>query len=289
VQLGETDLRQVARRLNVDPDELLLANPQIKDPFALSPGQAIYLPLGQEPASLTQESDRPAQEVERCIPPHRESSGKRCKFFVYDSEEPTWVGNVWVPAIYADAAFRPGAYVIPSGKTIADMLSTLLSTYAEKGCDCTEGIQFWSHGSPANGMSITGDGDLEADDFNISGLTEFGDGPTSSPGYRAWHDSLTLKQRRLVLLRRTICDEDSEVYYRSCQGFQQKSGQEFAKASASFWRCNVAGHTKLIGLSQPGKKVLAPCQEPYWSETEGIEEEGKKGKTKNDFAHVKPR
>jgi Domain of unknown function (DUF4157)/LysM domain len=50
VQQGETDLKQVARRLNVDPDELLLANPQIKDPTTLSPGQPIYLPLAQEPA-----------------------------------------------------------------------------------------------------------------------------------------------------------------------------------------------------------------------------------------------
>ena len=45
VQLGETTLQQVARRLNVDPNELLAANPQIKDPSRLSPGQTIYQPL----------------------------------------------------------------------------------------------------------------------------------------------------------------------------------------------------------------------------------------------------
>ena len=53
VQVGETTLQQVARRLNVDPDDLLLANPQIKDPFKLSPGQDIYMPLPQPAAPST--------------------------------------------------------------------------------------------------------------------------------------------------------------------------------------------------------------------------------------------
>ena len=47
VQIGETDLRQVARRLSVDPDELLLANPEISDPSRLKPGQVIYRPVNQ--------------------------------------------------------------------------------------------------------------------------------------------------------------------------------------------------------------------------------------------------
>lgn len=47
VQLGETNVQQVARRLNVDPDDLLLANPQVKDPFKLTAGQTMYLPLDQ--------------------------------------------------------------------------------------------------------------------------------------------------------------------------------------------------------------------------------------------------
>lgn len=47
VQPGETNLQQIAKRLNLDPDELWLANPQIKDPSALSAGQPIYLPVSQ--------------------------------------------------------------------------------------------------------------------------------------------------------------------------------------------------------------------------------------------------
>jgi hypothetical protein len=48
VQLGETNLTQVASRLKIDPDDLLLANPQIKDPSKLSPGQALQLPVDED-------------------------------------------------------------------------------------------------------------------------------------------------------------------------------------------------------------------------------------------------
>jgi hypothetical protein len=44
VRLGESNLGQVADRLGVDKDDLLLANPQIKDPSKLMVGQDIHLP-----------------------------------------------------------------------------------------------------------------------------------------------------------------------------------------------------------------------------------------------------
>jgi hypothetical protein len=44
VQLGENDLGQVASRLGVDKNDLLAANPQIKDPSKLTAGQDINLP-----------------------------------------------------------------------------------------------------------------------------------------------------------------------------------------------------------------------------------------------------
>ncbi|NJO12676.1 MAG: hypothetical protein HC872_03510 [Gammaproteobacteria bacterium] len=91
------------------------------------------------------------------------------------------------------------------------------------------------------------------------------------PGYREWSDKLTTRQRRLVLLRRTLCDADAEIYYRSCSGFQGKTGKDFAKVSADFWRSEVVGHTKIIALTQPGKRSLRPCQEPYWPDAEGSE------------------
>jgi hypothetical protein len=60
VALGETDLRQVARRLNVDPDELLIANPQIKDPTTLAPGQVIFLPLTQTTYPVSENDPSPS-------------------------------------------------------------------------------------------------------------------------------------------------------------------------------------------------------------------------------------
>ncbi|HKS72670.1 MAG TPA: LysM peptidoglycan-binding domain-containing protein, partial [Terriglobales bacterium] len=49
VQVGENSLGQVAKRLGVDADELLMANPQIKDPWKLQAGQEIHLPVGYQP------------------------------------------------------------------------------------------------------------------------------------------------------------------------------------------------------------------------------------------------
>jgi len=215
-----------------------------------------------------------AEQITGCIPPAaQESSGKRCKFYVYDSTEPTVLGKaVWPGLAISHATPRPGAYVIPSGENMEEALKGILDTYAAKDCGCTEEVQFWSHGSPGNAMSITKSNDeLTIKDFDIPGLTQFGDGPTSMPGYREWHSRLSKRQRRLVLVRRTICDPGAEIYYRSCEAFQGKTGQEFAKASTEFWRSKVVGHTKLIAATQPGKKVLKPCQEPYWSESEGTE------------------
>jgi outer membrane protein OmpA-like peptidoglycan-associated protein len=217
---------------------------------------------------------KPEQITARCIPPEpRDSPGKHCKFYVYDSTEPTGMAWKWKAAALALATPRPGAYVIPSGKNIEEALKGIFDTYASKDCDCTEEVQFWSHGSPGNAMSITESNDeLTIKDFEIPDLKKFGYGPTSLPGYREWNDKLTTRQRRLVLLRRTICDPDAEIYYRSCEAFQGKKGQEFAKASTEFWGSKVVGHTKVIALTQPGKKELKPCQEPFWPESEGTGE-----------------
>ncbi len=216
--------------------------------------------------------------------------GKKCHFFVYDSTLPGMLGRLWKAAAYADASPRPSTYVIPSGDNMEELLETLLSTYAEKECDCTDEVQFWSHGSAGNGAWISeakhGTTEIVSGDFNIPGLDKFGD-DTTQPGYQQWRDGLSAFQRRLVLLRRTICDSNSTIYYRSCQAFKGEKGIDFAKASSEFWRCDVSGHTKSIGLTQPGKHTLSPCEEPDWPVSEGADEEGKKGK--DDLREAKPR
>jgi hypothetical protein len=242
--------------------------------------------VAQPPPAIPMQPSKP--QVCGTLP--ETSSGKKCKFFVYDSTLPGALGTLWEVAAFGDAAARPATYVIPSGENIEELLENLLETYADKDCDCTDEVQFWSHGSKGNGAWISGSkggkSQIIAEDFNIPGIETFGD-DRSLPGYQEWEAKLSRYQRRMVLLRRTICDSNSTIYYRSCLAFQGTEGQEFAKASASFWRCNVSGHTKSIGLSQPGKHTLAQCQEPDWPAAEGADEESKKDKEK--LRAVKPK
>ena len=160
------------------------------------------------------------------------------------------------------------------------MLKRILNKYDKKNCDCIEEIQFWSHGSPGNSMNIDKTGDeITANDFKIPGLSRYGgrlglyDRYPGSPKYRAykaWYSSLSKRQQLFVRLREMICGPGAEIYYRSCEAFQGKKGKKFAEKSGKFWRSKVIGHTHIIGIKQPGKKVLKPGQKPYWSETEGV-------------------
>lgn len=205
--------------------------------------------------------------------------GTHCNFYVYDSTESTGLGKAWAVGAAALAAGAWGGYAIPSGSDIETMLSRILKKFDEEKCGCTEEIQFWSHGSAANAMHISSTWDeITASDFNIADLATYGNGPSPNDTakntafyrkYRAWFSGLTGRQQLLVQLRRTICGPSAEVYYRSCEAFQGTSGKEFAKKSAEFWRSKVVGHTKLIGLTQPGKKVLRPGEEPSWEDSEG--------------------
>jgi hypothetical protein len=231
--------------------------------------------------------------------------GKKCHFYVYDDTLEGALGVAWKRLAIGDAKLRSATWALPGGKTMEETLFNILSLYAEKDCDCTDEIQFWSHGSAGNGAYISNSerdktlpvgqsshSELEAADFDIPGLDKFGD-DSSQPGYREWHDGLSVYQRRLVLLRRTICDSDSTVYYRSCQAFKGEKGKEFAEASSIFWRCDVSGHTKSIGLSQPGEHTLSVCEKPDWSNEEGADEEGKKDSVmkdpnKHDKREIKP-
>jgi hypothetical protein len=228
--------------------------------------------LAHELAHVVQQAEGGAPALQRLA----------CNFYVYDSTEDTALGTAWEAAATGLALKAWGGYAIASGRSIETMLERVMAEYEDEDCDCTEEIQFLSHGSSGNAMYISGSGDeITATDFNIPELARFGDGPTwndvfqNTPfaqAYRAWYDRLSRRQQLLVQLRRTICDGDGEVYYRSCEAFRGREGQEFARASADFWRTTVVGHTKVIGLTQPGRKSLDPGEAPYWSEHEGSTE-----------------
>lgn len=232
---------------------------------------------GKNDSSLEINNGRvPGRADNKILPVTEDASSvqrkKACNFYVHDSTESTAIGTGWFLAAHSLAKFAWGGYRIPSGDSIEEMMYRIINAYATEDCDCIEEIQFLSHGSAGNGMYISKTGDeFTIGDFNIPDLDKFGDGPRGTPEYNAWYNKLTVRQRRLVLLRRLICDEDAEIYYRSCQAFYGKTGQDFAQASAAFWRSKVVGHTKVIALSQPGQKTLRPGEKPYWSETEGSE------------------
>ncbi|HMQ53157.1 MAG TPA: DUF4157 domain-containing protein [Anaerolineae bacterium] len=216
----------------------------------------------------------------------------RCNFYVYDSTESGALGTAWAAGARAAALGAWGGYAIASGKSIETMIKRVIAKYKDEDCDCIEEIQFWSHGSSGNGMWISGEGDeFTTADFNIPDLDkhdwrdvtyyDIAANTAKYQSYKKWYDGLSTRQQSLVELRDRLCSSGAEVYYRSCEAFQGKQGQEFAKASASFWRSKVIGHTKVIGLSQPGQKSLKPGQEPTWSETEGVGDvKFKKEKTK---------
>lgn len=216
----------------------------------------------------------------------------RCNFYVYDSTESGALGTAWAAGARAAALGAWGGYAIASGKSIETMIKRVIAKFNDEDCACIEEIQFWSHGSSGNGMWISGAGDeFTAADFNIPDLDkhdwrdityyDIAANTAKYQSYKKWYDGLTTRQQSLIELRDRICSSGTEVYYRSCEAFQGKSGQEFAKASARFWRSKVIGHTKIIGLTQPGQKSLKPGQEPTWSETEGVGDvKYKKEKTK---------
>lgn len=211
---------------------------------------------------------------------------KDCNFYVYDSTETEPIGTAWRMGARARALAARGGYAIGSSHTIEYMLTRVLRKFSNEGCDCVEEIQFWSHGSSANAMYIVKTGDeITAADFNIPGLEKYGQFPglgdmIHNPRYyqawTEWFNKLSWRQQLLVELRSYICGPNAQIYYRSCSAFHGKEGQEFAEKSATFWQSRVVGHTKTIGLNQPGKKVLKPGQEPYWPESEGPEAEMKK-------------
>jgi hypothetical protein len=75
----------------------------------------------------------------------------------------------------------------------------------------------------------------------------------------------------LIGLRdRLISDAKSMWWFRCCDTFGTKSGQEFAKAWTDFFQCQAAGHTYTINILQSGLHLLRHGETPSWSTTEAV-------------------
>lgn len=65
---------------------------------------------------------------------------------------------------------------------------------------------------------------------------------------------------------------ESLVWFRSCELFGADAGHDFARRFSDFFRCRVAGHTRVIGFWQSGLHSIAPGEAPSWSASEGLAE-----------------
>ena len=64
---------------------------------------------------------------------------------------------------------------------------------------------------------------------------------------------------------------DSVIWFRVCSLFQKAAGESFSITLANHLNCNVAGHTRIIGIWQGGLHTRPPNSIPSWSPEEGTE------------------
>ncbi len=67
-------------------------------------------------------------------------------------------------------------------------------------------------------------------------------------------------------------EPDALWWFRTCETFGAKPGQDFARAFTDFFGGRAAGHTFIIGPWQSGLHLLRAGDEPHWSQTEGLRE-----------------
>lgn len=116
-------------------------------------------------------------------------------------------------------------------------------------------VHFWCHGGP--GKVYLNRKFLNIDNIGPSGFHAVG----------------------LRKLKARLTD-DALVWFRCCSLFAGQEGHDFAKKFAHVLNKDgtsrrVAAYTHIIGPSQSGLHTLGPGEEPSWSLTEGLDENGK--------------
>jgi hypothetical protein len=108
-------------------------------------------------------------------------------------------------------------------------------------------LQFWGHGRW--GRVLIGEEPLDREALSL--------------GHPLYAGCVRLRERLLP-------DARALLWWRTCEAFGAKTGQDFAQALAEFFGCPVAGHTYVIGFWQSGLWRLMPGDKPDWSMTEGV-------------------
>lgn len=102
-------------------------------------------------------------------------------------------------------------------------------------------VQIWAHGHPGGAR-------MRDDVLDVGAL---------SPGHRL--------HAGLLALRARLSGPEALVWFRTCETFAGDAGQRFARGLADLLGCRVAGHTRVIGVRQPGLYVVGPEQDGPWS------------------------
>lgn len=77
-----------------------------------------------------------------------------------------------------------------------------------------------------------------------------------------------LKPTDLALLKGKF-KPDAYIWFRSCFTFKSTWGRDFARSVRKHTGVKVAGHTQLIGLTQPGLQVLSVTGDADWDDFKG--------------------
>jgi hypothetical protein len=114
------------------------------------------------------------------------------------------------------------------------------------GHDQIAEIQYWGHGKW--GAALVDGSDV----FDQRAL---------SPGHTLY--------RHLEAIRDRLAP-DPLIWFRTCETFGARRGQDFAERLADWTGARVAGHTHVIGFHQSGLHGLAPGTRASWSPDEGL-------------------
>ncbi len=107
---------------------------------------------------------------------------------------------------------------------------------------------------------------LESKNTTFSSIQYWGHG---SPG-TVWISNNAHSAQSFYWLAPLI-RSDSVVWFRVCSLFQGSIGEKFSRLLANALGCNIAGHTRIIGIWQGGLHTRPPNSIPSWSPVEGTE------------------
>src|SRR5256885_6259542 len=81
--------------------------------------------------------------------------------------------------------------------------------------------------------------------------------------------SLLTRRSELLAIRERLAP-DPLIWFRTCETFRARAGQDFAERVADFFGARVAGHTHVIGFHQSGLQGLRSGERAHWTAHEGL-------------------